>query len=81
MRNLLNLAARALLRIVAIGAALDAAILLSWLLWQVPGCDAVVVAVWSLGIASWLWYRATVVRESYGGHLWWPGRIEDRWRQ
>jgi len=33
---------------------------------------ALTASVGSLLIASWLWYRATVVRESRGGHIYCP---------
>jgi hypothetical protein len=45
----------------------------------VPG--AVATATGSLLIGAWLWCRAATGREARGGHLWWPGRIEDRWNR
>ncbi len=40
---------------------------------------AILAGAGSLLLGAWLWYRATTGREARGGHLWWPGRIEDRW--
>lgn len=52
---------------------------LAHLVMQLPGGDAIVGAVLAVTIGSWCWYRGTVRREAKGGHLWWPGRVEDRW--
>jgi len=64
--------------VVAVVLVATTATALAWLA-DIPGGRTIIGAVIGLAVGAYGWYWVTTRNEARGGHLFWPGRVEDRW--